>query len=489
MGRVIKCAKGIGGEPVGHAHANPFFDTREYEVEFTDGTVERYAMNVIAENMYAQVDNEGNMFQLLDEIMDHKKDDTAIDTANGTVTSANGNVKPKITTQGWQLLVLWKDKSTSWVKLKDLKESNPVELAEYAVANRIAEEPALKWWVSNTLLKRNRILSKVKKKYWWTTHKFGYGLHKKSKVLCWGTYYRYSSGDDVFKCCFKRDSVQIGFMLAVLNGLDVMACDLENAYLNAPCVEKIWFEGGIECGSDKGKVCVVVRALYGLKSAGASWRATLAQALRDICFVSTIADPDVWIRPAAREDGYDYYEMLLVYVDDVLAIAHEPKVLIDAIGEYYKVKPGSDKEPDIYLGANVEKVQMPDGTEVWATSPRDYVKNAIKTVEGLLAEDGEGYILKNKAKNPFPMNYQPKLDVSNELGPELSSRYLQLIGIARWVNELGRIDIHHEVSFLSQYQANPRVGHLEALHHVFAYMKSHLDIGRVAFDPKTPVVD
>jgi hypothetical protein len=37
--------------------------------------------------------------------------------------------------------------------------------------------------------------------------------------------------------------------------------------------------------------------------------------------------------------------MLLVYVDDVLAISHEPKVLIDAIGEYYKVKPGSDKDP------------------------------------------------------------------------------------------------------------------------------------------------
>jgi hypothetical protein len=38
-GWVIKCAKGIGGEPVGGAHANPFFDTREYEVEFTDGTI------------------------------------------------------------------------------------------------------------------------------------------------------------------------------------------------------------------------------------------------------------------------------------------------------------------------------------------------------------------------------------------------------------------------------------------------------------------
>jgi hypothetical protein len=136
---VVKCAKGIGGEPVSSAHANPFFDTREYEIECTDGTIEPYAANVIAKNMYAQVNNEGNMFQLLDEIMDHKKDDTAIDIANGTVTTSSGKMKPKITTQGWQLLVLWKDKSTSWVKLKDLKASNPVELAEYAVANWITE--------------------------------------------------------------------------------------------------------------------------------------------------------------------------------------------------------------------------------------------------------------------------------------------------------------------------------------------------------------
>jgi hypothetical protein len=440
---VIKRAKGIGGEAVGRAHANPFFDTREYEVEFTDGTIEQYTANIIAENMYAQVDNKGNMFQSLDVIMDHKKDDTAIDIANGTVTTSSGNVKPKITTQGWQSLVLWKDKSMSWVKLKDLKASYPIELAEYAVVNWIAEEPAFKWWVYNTLRKRNRVISKVKKKYWQTTHKFGCKLphsveealeidrqmgtdhwqralnKEMSKVkvawnardditpndiqsgkvknmtrfqeigchivfdikmdftrkarFCTGGHTTNTPAAMTYSSVVLRDSVRIRFMLAALNGLDVMACDLENAYLNAPCVEKIWFKGGLECGSNKGKGCVVVRALYGLKSAGASWHATLAQALRDIGFVSTIADPNIWIRPAARDDGYEYYEMLLVYVDDVLAISHEPKVLIDAIGEYYKVKPRSDKEPDIYLGANVKKVQMLDGREVWATSPRDYI--------------------------------------------------------------------------------------------------------------------
>jgi hypothetical protein len=71
-----------------------------------------------------------------------------------------------IMTQGWMLLVMWKDRSMSWVKLKDLKASNPIELAEYAVVNCIAEEPAFKWWVSHMLRKRNRIISKVKSKYW-----------------------------------------------------------------------------------------------------------------------------------------------------------------------------------------------------------------------------------------------------------------------------------------------------------------------------------
>lgn len=84
-------------------------------------------------------------------------------------------------------------------------------------------------------------------------------------------------------------------MIAALNDLDIMSCDLENAYLNAKCKEKIWFEGGIECGADQGKVLIVVHTLYGLKSAGASWHATLAQVLRDLGFVSTTDDPDVWI--------------------------------------------------------------------------------------------------------------------------------------------------------------------------------------------------
>ncbi|KAL7515969.1 hypothetical protein ACHAWF_000018, partial [Thalassiosira exigua] len=74
----------------------------------------------------------------------------------------------------------------------------------------------------------------------------------------------------------SRDSVRIALLVAALNDLDIFACDIGNAYLNAPCNGHIWFIAGHECGHEmKGRVMKLVRALYGLKSSLASWRKML----------------------------------------------------------------------------------------------------------------------------------------------------------------------------------------------------------------------
>ena len=65
---------------------------------------------------------------------------------------------------GWQLCVQWRDGSTSWQYLKDLKESHPVDTAEYAADQEIYHEPAFNLWVKVVLKKRLRIISLVKKK-------------------------------------------------------------------------------------------------------------------------------------------------------------------------------------------------------------------------------------------------------------------------------------------------------------------------------------
>ena len=60
--------------------------------------------------------------------------------------------------------------------------------------------------------------------------------------------------------------------------------------------------------------------------------------LHDLSYVPLKADPDVWIRPAVRPDGSEYYEMALCCVDDVLAIAAEPMKTMDGIRAVLKLK-------------------------------------------------------------------------------------------------------------------------------------------------------
>ncbi len=72
------------------------------------------------------------------------------------------------------------------------------------------------------------------------------------------------------------------------------------------------------------------------------------------------------------------------------------------------------------------------------------MKNAIKIIEALLEEDGDEKRLRTTARTPFPSNYRPELDITQELGPEMASEYMQLIGIARWAVELGPLDIYNE---------------------------------------------
>ena len=114
----------------------------------------------------------------------------------------------------------------------------------------------------------------------------------------------------------SRNSVQLASLIAGLNDLNVMACDISNACLNTPCGEKIWFQGGTDTGEDKGKVLIVDHALCGLHSSGASWRIMLSETSQeDFGFEATRADPDVCQRPACH-DGFECHECVFVCVDD-----------------------------------------------------------------------------------------------------------------------------------------------------------------------------
>jgi len=104
------------------------------------------------------------------EIIGHRKTPAALSKEQGYVIGYNGNGHPKRTTKGWDICVKWRNGTSSWLPLKDVKQANPLELAEYAMANKIHEEPAFAWWVPDVLHRRNQIVSKIKTKYWRTSH-------------------------------------------------------------------------------------------------------------------------------------------------------------------------------------------------------------------------------------------------------------------------------------------------------------------------------
>lgn len=130
----------------------------------------------------------------------------------------------------------------------------------------------------------------------------------------------------------SRETVRIALMIAALNGLEVKAGDVLNAYITAPVTEKVMTVLGPEWGPDAGKRAVIVRALYGLKSAGAAFRAHLASCMRDMGYTSCRADPDLWYKPMVRpSDNYAYYAYILCYVDDILSIHHDAMSVLTRI--------------------------------------------------------------------------------------------------------------------------------------------------------------
>ena len=290
--KVTKRLRDANGIPIGTADDNPILDTRMYKVEFMDGTKQSLSANYIAENMFAQVDQDGNRQVLLDEIIDYRTTGNEVKQQDAFITTRTGTKRRRETTIRWDLLVQWKDGSTNWIALKDLKESYPVQVAEYSVGARILMEPAFAWWVPYTLKKRNWIVAKVKSKYWIQTHKFGVRIpksvqeakeldHQNGNSLWWeaickemknvrpafevwekdisqippgyqqikchmvfdvkmgenfrrkarfvaGGHMTETPSTLTYSSVVSRDSVRIILLVAALNGLNIMACDIQN---------------------------------------------------------------------------------------------------------------------------------------------------------------------------------------------------------------------------------------------------------------------
>ena len=102
----------------------------------------------------------------------------------------------------------------------------------------------------------------------------------------------------------------------------------------------------------------------------------------------------------------------------------------------------------------------------------DYINEAIRVVETQMKKDGATF--NSKASHPFSsVTYRPELDCTQHCDHIQVNYYQNLIGVLRWIVELGRMDILFEVACMSRFTSNPRARHMQQVLNIFNYLKDH----------------
>jgi hypothetical protein len=178
--------------------------------------------------------------------------------------------------------------------------------------------------------------------------------------------------------------------------------DIENAYLTAPITEKVWIVLGTEFGDDAGKNALIVWALCGLKSAGVEFMNHLDECINCLGWKPCRADHYLWMKAEMRpDDDMVYWVYMLIYIDDILCVHHDPGMLLAKLDEYFKMREGSIQVSTFYLDAKLKKTAMPNCVVAWGMISSKYVQFAVQDMQEYLTSLLGSNTLLKKAPAPF----------------------------------------------------------------------------------------
>ena len=259
----------------------------------------------------------------------------------------------------------------------------------------------------------------------------------------------------------KGVSVRLLDLIAHRDKLKIVCGDVGNAFVTAPCLEKVYSRAGPEFGEQQDAVMILVKALYGLRSSSRAFRGHFADFLKSLGFRSCRYDHDVWMRLRDDHSGYDY---LCTHVDDFKIVAADPDRWIEHIKAVFHLK--SVGPPSYYLGNDYT---WSPSEEAWVLGCSTYIKERIRRLEDNDMLDGKLY----EHKNPLPAEVHPEMDTSPLLDVDGTRLFQTLIGMAQWACTIGRLDISFATSSLSRFSAAPREGHLKLAVYMFGYLKKN----------------
>jgi len=270
------------------------------------------------------------------------------------------------------------------------------------------------------------------------------------------------TNEDAYSGVVNLRTIRIALLYGVKNCLKIGVGDIGNAYLTAYTKEKVYIVAGPEFGELEGRVLLISRALYGLRTSGARFHESLADTLRDMGFRPCKSDPDLWLRDIGTK-----YEYICVYVDDLMAIMEDPDSFFETLKEKYGYILKGTGEPTYHLGGDFFK--DPDGTLVWGA--KTYIKRLLDNVQLLCNVTPRPY------SSPLDHKDSPELDETPLLDQDGIRKYQSVIGALQWCVTLGRFDIAVSVMTMGRFRAAPREGHLERLMRICGYLKKLPDGG------------
>ncbi len=172
----------------------------------------------------------------------------------------------------------------------------------------------------------------------------------------------------------SRESKWIVLTYEALHGIEVLAVNIRNAYLQAPTSVKHY----IICGEEFGLENVGKQSLVADRDFWHHHRSCMG----NLGFKSKGGDPNVWMCPMTKSDCSQVYEYVLLYIDDCLVISDNAEhILKKKISRYFELKPSSIGPPSLYIRGNLRLVKTNKGMEAWAFSSTQYVKEAVASVK------------------------------------------------------------------------------------------------------------
>ena len=262
--------------------------------------------------------------------------------------------------------------------------------------------------------------------------------------------------ESVYSGVVSLRGLRVLIFLAELNDMEVWSTDIGNAYLESFTREKVYIIAGPEFGNREGHILIIRKALYGLRTSGKMWNERFAECLKEMGFVQSKAESEIWM----RRNG-DKYEYVATYVDDLAMALVKPQEFIDKLEKHFKFKLKGTGLIEFHLGMDFYRDS--DGTLCMA--PKKYIEKLVANYERTFGETP-----KQTVSAPLEKGDHPELDTSELLETAGVEQYQSLIGALQWVISIGRFDVHTAVMTLSAFRVAPRRGHLERAKRIVGYL-------------------